>query len=164
LRNPLSPSLGLSKLFPLVLVTSISLCLSCSAKKEPAPQATPSKPDLAGEWRSDIESADRIVTTAMYRIAQSSDTIELELVSTKSPTGAELVPTLMWFRAKGAWQSGALRFAAVSWIAGRDTCTFQLRGDMDKEGRLLLHFPGDLCGEKSLPYMRRLHRPEARPQ
>jgi hypothetical protein len=32
---------------------------------------------------------------------------------------------------------------------------------MDKEGRLLLHFPGDLCGEKSLPFTRSLHRPEA---
>ena len=67
----------------------------------------------------------------------------------------------MRFEAKGAWRDNALRFEALSWISGRDTCTFQVRGDMDKEGRLLLHFPADLCGEKSLPFTRALHRPEA---
>jgi hypothetical protein len=67
----------------------------------------------------------------------------------------------MRFEAKGAWRDNALRFEALSWISGRDSCTFQVRGDMDKEGRLLLHFPGDLCGEKSLPFTRALYRPEA---
>jgi hypothetical protein len=150
------------KFLALILVAALSLCLSCSGKKEPAPQTKPAPPDLAGEWRSDIESADRIITTSLYRIAQKEDTVELELVSTKSPAGAELVPAAMWLKAKGARQDDALRFAAVSWIAGKDTCRFQMRGDMDQGGKLLLHFPGDLCGEKSLPYTRVLYRPEAK--
>ena len=69
------------------------------------------------------------------------------------------MPDGMRFEAKGAWRDNALRFEALSWISGRDTCTFQVRGDMDKEGRLFLHFPADLCGEKSLPFTRVLYRP-----
>jgi hypothetical protein len=152
------------KLLPLLLLATLSLYLSCGEKKAQAPEKTQAPLDLAGEWRSDIESADRIITTSLYRIAQKGDTIELELVSTKSPAGAELVPAAMSLKAKGTRQNDALRFAAILWIAGRDTCTFQMRGDMDKTGRLLLHFPGDLGGEKSLPYTRVLYRPEAKPE
>ena len=164
MRHPISSTFAAPKLLPLLFVAALSLSLSCGEKKQPAPQTKPAPLDLAGEWRSDIESADRIITTSLYRIAQKGDTIELELVSTKSPAGAELVPAGMWFKAKGARQDDALRFAAVLWIAGRDTCTFQMRGDMDIQGRLLLHFPGDLGGVKSLPYSRVLYRPEAKPE
>ena len=143
-----------------VLIVGVTVLPSCGEKKQQAPEKKAPSHDLAGEWRSDIESAGRIVTASDYRIEQRGDTIVLELVSTKSPSGEELVPTSMWFEAKGTWQDNALRLAALSWISGRDTCTFQVRGDMDKEGRLLLHFPADLCGGKSLPYTRTLHRPE----
>lgn len=162
MRNPFSSMFAAPKLLPLIFVAALSLCISCGEKKQPAPEKKPTPLDLAGEWRSDIESADRIITTSLYRIAQRGDTIDLELVSTKSPAGAELVPEGMWFKAKGARQDDALRFAAVLWIAGRDTCTFPMRGDMDIRGRLFLHFPGDLGGEKSLPYTRVLYRPEAK--
>ena len=111
-------------------------------KKQPAPQKQTPTYDLVGEWRSDIESAGRIIATSVYRIEQKADTVALKLVSTKSPSGDELVPAGMWFEARGAWQDDALRLTALSWISGRDTCAFQVRGDMDKEGRLLLHFPG----------------------
>ena len=67
----------------------------------------------------------------------------------------------MRFEAKGVWRENALRLSALSWISGRDTCTFQVRGDMNKEGRLFLHFPADICGEKNLPFTRSLYRPEA---
>ena len=117
--------------------------------------------DLSGEWHSDIGSADRHISKSIYTIEQRGDTVELELVSTQSPSGDELVPSGMRFEATGAWRENALRLEALSWVSGRDTCVFQVRGDMDKEGRLLLHFPADLCGEKSLPFTRSLHRPEA---
>jgi hypothetical protein len=145
----------------LLPILTLSLCLSCGEKREPAPVKKSPSYDLAGEWRSDIESAGRIITASAYRIEQKGDTVAVELVSTKSPAGDELVPAGMWFKAKGTWQDNALRFAVTSWINGRDTCAFQLRGDMDKDGRLLLHFPADLCGGKSLPYTRALYRPEA---
>ena len=146
------------------LLFSVASCPSCGEKKQPAPAKKAPIYDLAGEWRSNIESAGRIITASAYRIEQRGDTVALELVSTKSPSGDELVPAGMRFEARGTWQNTALRLAALSWISGRDTCTFQMRGDMDKEGRLLLHFPADLCGEKSLPFMRALYRPEAKPQ
>jgi hypothetical protein len=146
------------------LILSMLSCPSCSEKKQPTAAKKAPVYDLAGEWRSDIESAGRIITASAYTIEQKGDTVVLELVSTKSPAGEELVPAGMWFEAKGTWQNDALRLAALSWISGRDTCTFQMRGDMDKEGRLLLHFPADLCGEKSLPFTRALRRPETLPQ
>jgi len=164
LRNPRSSRSIILKLLPLLLILTLSLCLSCGEKKQPAPAKKAPIYDLAGEWRSDIQSAGRIITASAYRIEQKGDTVALELVSTKSPSGDELVPAGMRFEARGTWQNAALRLAALSWISGRDTCTFQMRGDMDKEGRLLLHFPADLCGEKSLPFMRALYRPEAKPQ
>jgi hypothetical protein len=163
-RSPLSARSSILKVLPLLLILTLSHCLSCAEKRQPAPVKKSPSYDLAGEWRSNIESAGRIITASAYRIEQKGDTVELELVSTKSPSGEELVPAGMRFEARGAWQNDALRLAALSWISGRDTCTFQVRGDIDKEGRLLLHFPADLCGAKSLPYTRTLRRSEATPQ
>jgi hypothetical protein len=161
LRNPLaSRSAGLKLLFCLVIL-GLGLHLSCGERKQGAPQKPSPSYDLVGEWHSDIESADRHISKSIYAIEQKGDTVELELVSTKSPSGDELVPAGMRFEAKGAWRENVLRLEALSWISGRDSCTFQVRGDMDKEGRLLLHFPADLCGEKSLPFTRSLYRPEA---
>ncbi len=164
MRNPLSARSTVLKILPLLLILTLSLCLSCAEKKQPAPVKKAPSFDLAGEWRSDIESAGRIITASVYRIEEKDDTVALELVSTKSPSGDELVPSGMRFEAKGTWQNSALRLAALSWISGRDACTFQVRGDIDKEGRLLLHFPADLCGAKSLPYTRALRRSEPTPQ
>jgi len=161
LRNRLLNEFILPRVLPFLLILTLSLCYSCGEKERPAPPKQAPTYDLSGEWRSDIEAAGRIITASLYRIDQRGDTVALELISTKSPSGAELVPEGMWFMAKGAWQNSALRLEALSWTSGRDTCAFQMRGDMDKEGRLLLHFPGDLCGEKSLPFTRALHRPEA---
>jgi hypothetical protein len=150
-----------STLLSLLLVLALILCPSCGGKKNrPAADPGARAASLAGEWRSEIESAGRIVTGSAYRIEERKDTVSVELVSTKSPAGDELVPDRMWFRARGTWERGALRLAATSWVSGRDTCSFTLRGDLDTEGRLLLHFPADLCGAKSLPYTRILQRPE----
>jgi hypothetical protein len=140
-------------------------CSSCELKKK---QAEPEKQKpayaLAGEWQSDIESADRIITQSVYEIAERADSIILKLISTKSPQGENLVPGSMWFEARGTWQNDALRLTVSSWISGRDTCSFALKAEMDKEGRLLLYFPGDLCGEKSLPFTRTLYRAEQTPE
>jgi hypothetical protein len=152
------------KLLPCLLILGLGLYLSCGEKQQSAPQKASPSHDLAGEWHSDIASADRQISKSIYTIGQKGDSVEIELVSTKSPSGDELVPHGMRFEAKGAWRDNALRFEALSWISGRDSCTFQVRGDMDKEGRLLLHFPADLCGEKSLPFTRSLYRPEAAPR
>ena len=164
MKRPLPIIAILQGLLVPVLLFSVVSCPSCGEKKQPAPAKKAPIYDLTGDWRSDIASAGRIIAASAYRIVQKGDTVALELVSTKSPSGDELVPAGMRFEARGTWQNDALRLAALSWISGRDTCTFQMRGDMDKEGRLLLHFPADLCGEKSLPYTRALHRPEAKPQ
>jgi hypothetical protein len=161
LRSPLSSRSIVLKLLPCLLILCLGPLQSCGEKKESAARKPSPTYDLAGEWHSDIESADRRISKSIYTIEQKGDTVALELVSTKSPTGDELVPGGMRFEATGAWRDGALRFEALSWISGRDTCTFQMRGDMDKEGRLLLHFPGDLSGVKSLPFTRTLHRPAA---
>ena len=160
LKNPLSIKSFSLKLLPCLLILCLCLYLSCGEKKQSAPQKTSPSYDLAGEWHSDIQSADRQIAKSIYTIEQKGDTVAIELISTKSPAGDELVPHGMRFEAKGAWRDNALRFEALSWISGRDSCTFQVRGDMDKEGRLLLHFPADLCGEKSLPFTRALYRPE----
>ncbi len=149
------------KLLLCLLVIGLCLNPSCGEKKTGAPQKPSSTHDLAGEWHSDIESTDRQISKSIYTIEQNGDTVALELVSTKSPAGVELVPGGMRFEAKGTWRDKALRFDALSWISGRDTCVFQVRGDVNEEGRLFLHFPADLCGEKSLPFTRVLHRPEA---
>jgi hypothetical protein len=149
----------IQKILSLLLAIAVALSISCSGKKQPAPQQKAQSHDLAGEWRSDIQSGDRIIAAAKYWIAESADSVELQLLSTKSPAGQELVPDGMWLKAKGVWERNALRLSALSWVSGRDTCEFQLQGNMDREGRLLLHFPGDLCGEKSLPYTRKLYRP-----
>jgi hypothetical protein len=159
LRNPVSRKSLSPNLLPCLLILGLGLYLSCGDKKQGAPRTPSPSYDLTGEWHSDIESADRRISRSIYTIEQKGDTFAIELVSTKSPAGAELVPTGMRFEAKGWWRENALRFDALSWISGRDSCTFQVRGDMDKEGRLLLHFPADLCGEKSLPFTRVLHRP-----
>jgi hypothetical protein len=161
LRNPLSSRSTSRKLLPCLLILGLGLYLSCGEKKQSAPQRPSPSYDLAGEWHSDIASADRQISKSIYTIEQKGDSVELVLASTKSPAGDELVPEGMRFEAKGAWRESALRLEAFSWISGRDTCTFQVRGDMDKEGRLLLHFPADLCGEKSLPFTRSLYRPVA---
>ena len=158
-RLELKPSLRI--LSPLLLLLALSLFPSCGEKRESAPPKPVPSSDLSGEWHSDIESADRHISKSIYTIEQRGDTVKLVLVSTKSPSGEELVPAGMWFEAKGAWRENALRLDALSWIGGRDTCAFQVRGDMDEEGRLLLHFPADICGVKSLPYTRALYRPEA---
>ena len=149
------------KLLPCLLVLGLGLYLSCGDKNHGALRKPSPSYDLAGEWHSDIQSADRQIAKSIYAIEQKGDSVALELISTKSPAGDELVPAGMRFEAKGAWRDNTLRFDALSWISGRDTCAFQVRGDMDKEGRLLLHFPADLCGEKSLSFTRTLHRPEA---
>jgi hypothetical protein len=147
--------------FSLVLISVIALCASCGGrKKEPQPVNQTASYDVAGQWQSDIEGADRVITKSVYDIAQKADSVSVRLVSTISPRGDELVPVRMWFEAKGAWQNGALRLLASSWVSGKDTCAFQLKGEIDNEGRLLLRFPGDLCGEKSLSFTRTLYRPE----
>ena len=134
---------------------------SCGGGKESAPPPKKgSVPSIAGDWRSDIEAADRTIGRSHYRIDQTGDSASIRLVSTVSPLGDELVPETMSFTARGLWRGDALRLHASYWVLGRDTCTFELMGKMDPEGRLLLHFPADICGEKSLPYTRRLHRPE----
>jgi hypothetical protein len=168
-RLPLSKSnrsiTALPHLLLWLLILTLALCPSCEVKKKQAePQKQTVSYDLVGEWHSDIESGDRIITKSVYQIEQKADTVMLKLVSTKSPQGDELVPGSMWFEAKGAWQDDALRFTVSSWISGRDTCTFPVKGEMDKEGSFLLHFPGDLCGEKSLPYTRKLYRAEQTPE
>lgn len=155
---------SLSTLPPLLLILALTLFPSCGGKHESAPPKPSRNLDLAGQWRSDIESADRAISQSAYAIEQRGDTVAIELVSTKSPSGGELVPEGMRFEATGVWRGNAIRFEALYWISGRDSCTFQMRGDMDKEGRLLLHFPADLCGVKSLPYTRALYRPEAAAQ
>jgi hypothetical protein len=164
LKNPLAN--GSKSLTRLSCLIALGLCLflSCGEKKQDASRKPSPSYDLAGEWHSDIESADRPISKSIYTIEQQGDTVALELVSTKSPAGDELVPAGMRFEAKGAWRDSTLRFEALSWISGRDTCTFLLRGDMDGEGRLLLHFPADLCGEKSLSFTRTLYRPAASAQ
>ena len=161
MRNPLSIGSLSLKILPCLLVLGLGLYLSCGDKNHGAPRKPSPSYDLAGEWHSDIQSADRQIAKSIYTIEQKGDSVALELISTKSPAGDELVPAGMRFEAKGAWRDNTLRFDALSWISGRDTCAFQVRGDMDKEGRLLLHFPADLCGEKSLSFTRTLHRPEA---
>lgn len=149
---------------PPLILPILVLCLfslpTCGGRKETAPPKPSRHLDLAGEWHSDIESSDRTISKSIYAIEQRGDTVALELVSTKSPAGAELVPAAMRLEATGVWRDSAIRFDALYWISGRDSCTFQMRGDMDAEGRLLLHFPADLCGVKSLPYTRALYRPE----
>jgi hypothetical protein len=159
LKNPRSITSALPKLLPTILVLGLCLLPSCGGKQENAPPKPSRNLDLAGEWHSDIESADRAISKSIYAIAQRGDTVALTLVSTKSPAGDELVPEGMRFEATGVWRGNALRFESLYWVSGRDSCTFQMRGDVDKEGRLLLHFPADLCGVKSLPYTRTLYRP-----
>ncbi|MFA4947893.1 MAG: hypothetical protein WC674_05200 [Candidatus Krumholzibacteriia bacterium] len=161
MRSPLSSRSSSLKLLSCLLILGLGLYFSCGEKKQSAPQKASPSYDLAGEWHSDIASADRQISKSIYTIEQKGDSVALELISTKSPSGGELVPDGMRFEAKGIWRENALRFEALSWISGRDTCTYQVRGDMDKEGRLLLHFPADLCGEKSLAFTRALYRPVA---
>jgi hypothetical protein len=149
----------------MLLMAALVPCLACeSQKKQAEPQRQKPTYALAGEWQSDIESGDRVITKSIYEIGQTSDAVSLRLVSNKSPQGDELVPGSMWMEAQGAWQNDALRLAVTSWISGRDTCRFLVKGEMDAEGKLLIHFPGDLCGEKSLPYTRKLYRTEQAPQ
>ena len=164
LKNPLSSKSLSLKLLSCLIVLGLGLYLSCGEKKQSASQKPSPSYDLAGQWHSDIASADRPISKSIYTIEQQGDTVALELISTKSPAGDELVPAGMRFEAKGAWRDSTLRLEALSWISGRDTCTFLLRGDMDREGRLLLHFPADLCGEKSLSFTRALYRPAAATQ
>jgi hypothetical protein len=161
MKNPLSGGSKAATLIPLLLILCLSLLQSCGGKQESAPPKPSPNLDLAGQWHSDIESADRAISKSIYTIEQRGDTVAIELVSTKSPAGAELVPEGMRFEAAGVWRDKAIRFEALYRISGRDSCTFQLRGDMDREGRLLLHFPADLCGIKSLPYTRTLYKAEA---
>jgi hypothetical protein len=143
----------------ILLVCGFALLASCAEKKEsPPPPQKPANPDLTGEWQSVIQSTDRLITKSAYRIEQNADSVSLDLLSTKSPRGDELVPQGMWLNGRGAWKDNAVRFTMTTWVSGKDTCSFQVKGEMDTEGRLLLHFPADLCGEKSLPYTRALYR------
>ena len=148
----------LQRLFPLFVVIALCACGCAQKKQEAAPVKRGPSYDLTGEWQSNIQSADRVITRSIYRIEQKADSVSLELVSTKSPTGDELVPHGMWLGGSGAWSAGAVRFALSSWVNGKDTCSFAVRGRVDSLGNLLLHFPGDICGEKSLPYTRTLSR------
>ena len=161
MKKPVARGSIAATLILLILILCLSLLPACGGKQEGAPPKPSPNLDLAGQWQSDIESGDRAISKSVYTIEQRGDTVAIELVSTKSPGGAELVPEGMRFEATGVWRDKAIRFEAFYWISGRDSCTFQLRGDMDREGRLLLHFPADLCGVKSLPYTRALYRPEA---
>lgn len=134
---------------------------SCGGGDKSAPPArTSSVPNIAGTWRSEIGAADRTIGRSEYAVDQKGDSVSIRLVSTVSPLGDELVPETMAFAARGAWRRGVLRLSASYWVLGRDTCTFELTGNIDPEERLLLFFPADICGEKSLPYTRKLHRPE----
>jgi hypothetical protein len=161
LKNPFSNLTYLPRPVSCLIVLGLVLNASCGGKKESAPPKPSRSYDLAGEWHSDIQSADRPLSKSIYAIEQRRDSVTLILVSMKSPAGDELVPEAMRFEARGALRENTLRLTALSWISGRDSCTFQVRGEMDTEGRLLLHFPADLCGEKNLPYTRSLYRPEA---
>jgi hypothetical protein len=134
---------------------------SCGGKKEKTPPVKKAPaPDIAGEWRSDIESTDRQIARSHYRISEAKDSIFIRLVSMISPPSDELVPDNMIFEAAGAWEGDQLRLRASSWVNGKDTCRFALRGAIDPEGRLLLFYPADLCGEKNLPFTRMLSRVE----
>jgi hypothetical protein len=146
----------LPRLLAALLVISLGAYACAQKKQESAPAKQASSYDLTGEWRSDIQSADRVITKSVYRIEQKADSVSLRLVSTKSPTGDELVPQGMRLDGSGAWSAGAVRFAVTSWVSGKDTCTFLVKGEMDPAGKFLLHFPGDICGDKSLPYTREL--------
>ena len=145
-------------LLPILLA---ALTVSCCGGKEGAPASRKgSTPDLAGSWQSDLEAADRTIARSSYLIEQAKDSARIHLTSTLSPAGNELVPEAMTFEARGEWRGDALRLRATYWISGKDTCAFELMGKMDPEGRLLLFFPADICGDKSLPYTRKLHRAE----
>lgn len=136
--------------------------LSCGGKKESAPQKGEARNvDLTGDWRSDIQPGERKISSSLYRIDQSRDSIVVRLVSTKTPGGAEIVSSGMVFEARGAWKDGTARLDALYWVSGKDSCTFALIGKMDPEGRLLLFFPGDICGERSLPFTRKLQRADS---
>ena len=148
----------LPQLLLAALVCGLALLAACSGRKTAPPPPKSQRPDLTGEWQSDIQSTDRLISTSVYRLAQRADSVSLELVSMKSPQGDELVPLGMWVRGAGVWTDGAVRLAITKWVNGRDTCSFHVKGEMDASGRLLLHFPADLCGEKSLPYTRTLFR------
>jgi hypothetical protein len=161
LEKPFSNPRYFPRLVTCLIILGLVLIASCGGgKKESAPQKPSRSYDLAGEWHSDIQSADRPLSKSIYAIEQKRDSVILTLLSTKAPGGDELVPDAMRFEAVGVWRENTLRLTALSWISGRDSCSFQVRGEMDKEGRLLLHFPADLCGKKSLPYTRSLYRPD----
>ena len=134
--------------------------LSCGGGKDGAPPKKDSTPSLAGNWQCDLEAVDRTIARTRYRIEQAGDSASIHLVSTLSPAGAELVPEAMTFVARGTWSRDALRLQAVSWVSGRDTCSFALTGKISPEGRLLLFFPADICGERSLPFTRTLYQVE----
>jgi hypothetical protein len=148
----------LRRLAVLFVVAGLCAC-GCARKKEAAATGKQAPAhDLTGEWQSEIQGADRVITKSLFRIEQKADSVSLELTSTKSPAGEELVPRSMRLDGSGAWTDGALRLALTSWVSGKDTCFFLVNGEMDAAGNLLLHFPGDLCGDKSLPYTRTLAR------
>ena len=151
----------LPRLLPALLIVSLGTYACAQKKQESAPAKQAPSYNLSGEWRSDIQSADRIITKSVYRIEQEADSVSLQLVSTKSPTGDELVPQGMRLDGSGAWSDGAVRLSITSWVSGKDTCTFLVKGEMDAAGKLLLHFPGDICGDKSLPYSRELSRADS---
>lgn len=156
-------SIGSRARFVAVLSLALALiALSCGGKKESAPPKGEARSvDLTGTWRSDIHSGERTLSSSVYRIEQSKDSIAVRLVSTKSPGGVELVSSGLVFEARGAWRDGTARLDALYWISGKDSCTFSLIGKMDPEGRFLLFFPGDICGERSLPYTRTLQRADS---
>ncbi|MDD4858121.1 MAG: hypothetical protein PHD74_08455, partial [Candidatus Krumholzibacteria bacterium] len=116
MRSNASSGSIIPKIFSLVLAAAIALCVSCSGKKQPASEEKAKVRELAGEWRSDILSGDRVIAAAEYWIVESGDSLELQLLSTKSPNGHELVPAGMWLNAKGVWERNALRLSAMSWV------------------------------------------------
>lgn len=156
-RARCAPALVAALSFALALMV-----LSCGGKKESAPPKSEARSvDLTGTWRSDIHSGERTLSSAVYRIDQRKDSLTVRLLSTKTPGGAELVSSSMIFEARGEWRDGTARLRALYWISGKDSCTFSLIGKMDPEGRFLLFFPGDICGERSLPYTRTLQRADS---
>ena len=160
-KAPSSGSLRL-KLLSCLLILGLCLHISCGEKKQSVPQKPSPSYDLAGEWHSDIESANRHISKSIYTIGQGGIPSSSSLFPRKPRRRRARAGRNVVRRQRASGMKSTLRIDALSWVSGRDTCAFQVRGEMDMEGRLFLHFPGDLCGEKNLPFTRTLYRPESR--
>lgn len=139
-------------------IAALAFAACSNEKKEPRREAIEQMPAIAGHWQNEIASKDRIISRSYYTVEQLRDSVFIRLDSNISPLGDELVPLKMSFEAAGKWKNKMLRLSAISWVSGKDSCFFDLGGALDSEGNLLLFFPADLCGEKNLPFTRKLVR------